>query len=83
MRYRNLLPDREALATKLDALNLMQRFRFQITFAAMRAANHRHIFYDQEMLSFAVGPGDPADLRAFFPANLTYHKAFPFHKVKL
>ena len=58
---------------KLDALDLMQGFRREITLTAERAAYHRHMFYYQQALTFSVTARHMADACAFLPANITYH----------
>ncbi len=70
---------RETLSMKLDALDLMQRFSRQITFATVRAANDGYVFDDEQIIALAIAFAHVADARAFFPAVVANNRTLHFH----
>jgi hypothetical protein len=65
------------------ALNLVQRFqglRGQVAAATVRAADHGHVFNDEQGFAFAVGAGDVADFGRRESADITRSQGFRAHR---
>lgn len=61
----------EASTVQFDALDFMQRFGSQVTFAAVRTSHYGHILDHQQVLALAVTSCDVPDLRPTFAADFT------------
>jgi hypothetical protein len=59
---------------RFQAIDFMKRFRSEITLAAMRTRDRRHIFDDEQMLPLSVRSYNIPVLRSVLSANITFHR---------
>ena len=65
--------DRKTPTVQLDPFNLMERIGCHVALTAVRAVHDRDIFYQQEVFSLAIGPGDLSNPCPFLAAVITCH----------
>ena len=66
--------DRKTPTVQLDPLNLVERIGCHVALTAVRAVSDRNILDQQEILPFAVCPGDLSNPRPFLAAVITRHR---------